>query len=108
MLHKNVCNFSSETIHIITSTTGSSIISDMSSMSSLSTNSEFKANNNKFNINSVNNNSVNKYVMQLNSNSNQSVVNEIQFTDIGPIHPPRMFSDSVHNNFNTNHIQIDS
>ncbi|CAG2162261.1 unnamed protein product [Oppiella nova] len=93
-----------ETIHIITSTTGSSIISDNSS-----TNSELK-NNNKVNINSINsmNNSVNKCVMQLNSNTNHAMINELQFSDIGPIPPPRMFSDSVHNTYNTNNISFDS
>ncbi|CAG2101930.1 unnamed protein product [Medioppia subpectinata] len=93
-----------ETIHIITSTTGSSIISDSSSVSSMSTSNELK-NNNKYNINSINN-SVNKCVMQL--NTNHSMANELQFSDIGPIPPPRMFSDSVHNTYNTNNITIDS
>ncbi|XP_054152915.1 phosphatase and actin regulator 1-like [Oppia nitens] len=99
--NKNISFNANDSIKIITSTTGSSIISDISSTSS-SSNCDLKAN--KIHINTIN--SVNKCVMQLNSNS--SMISE--FTDIGPIPPPRMFSDSVHNTYTSdnNNIKIES
>lgn len=66
---------------------------------------------NKNNINNMNNcynKNVNKCVMQLNANTSHSTGNELHLTEIGPIPPPRMFSDSVHNHININNITIET
>jgi len=60
------------------------------SISSVSNNS----NNNNIN-NCYNNNVNNKNVMQLNASANHSMMTPLQFNEIGPIPPPRMFSDTV-------------